>query len=166
MKSTKLNPSIGWREWLSLPNLKVPSIKAKVDTGARTSSLHAFDVEIVRRRRVERVRFKIHPLQKSTRETIAAEAELIEHRLVRSSTGKQTLRPVIMTTINLMGSMWDIELTLTNRDSMGFRMLLGREAIRGRFVVDPGRSFLSGKNVGTTLNKGQHKRGRIKRQQK
>ena len=145
--------TIGWREWLALPKLEVPLIKAKVDTGARTSSLHAFDVETFRRRGVERVRFKIHPLQRSSRETIAAEAELIEHRLVKSSTGKQTLRPVIATTIDLMGSMWDIELTLINRDSMGFRMLLGREAIRGLFVVDPGRSFLAGKNVRTTINR-------------
>ena len=153
MERIRATPSIGWREWLVLPTLKIASIKAKVDTGARTSSLHAFDVETIRRRGVEKVQFKIHPIQRSTRETIAAEAELIEHRLVRSSTGRQTLRPVIITSIDLMGRMWDIELTLINRDSMGFRMLLGREAIRGRFVVDPGRSFLAGKHAGTSRKK-------------
>ena len=153
MRSSKSLPSIGWREWLALPTLKVTSIKAKVDTGARTSSLHAFDVDTFRRRGVELVRFKIHPLQRSSRKTTTSEAELIEHRLVRSSTGRQTLRPVIVTSIDLMGYVWDIELTLINRDSMGFRMLLGREAIRGRFVVDPGRSFLAGKHAGTSRKK-------------
>lgn len=144
MKPLTSYTCLGWREWLALPKLNIASIKAKVDTGARTSSLHAFDVEFFHRRRVEWVQFKVHPIQRNTREPVFAQAPLIERRLVRSSTGKQTLRPVIMTSIDLMACTWDIELTLINRDAMGFRMLLGREAIRGHFVVDPGRSFLAG----------------------
>lgn len=139
--------TIGWREWVRLPTFHIAAIKAKVDTGARTSSLHAFDVETYRHRGAERVRFTVHPMQRDTRTTMKGEAELIEHRLVRSSTGRQTRRPVIVTTIELFGYDWEIELTLINRDAMGFRMLLGREAIRGRFIVDPGRSFLAGKKT-------------------
>lgn len=143
------NPTIGWREWVSLPALKIAAVKAKVDTGARTSSLHAFDVETYTHKGTQRVRFQVHPIQRNTSKTITCDAELIERRLVRSSTGRQTLRPVIMTTIELLGHRWDIELTLTNRDDMGFRMLLGREAVRRRFVIDPGRSFLTAKNTPT-----------------
>jgi hypothetical protein len=134
-------PVIGWREWLALPELGVARVKAKVDTGARSSALHAFDVTRFTRRGRAMVRFKVHPLQREAAPTIDAEAELIEERLVRSSSGRQELRPVIRTQLELMGQVWTIELTLADRDVMGFRMLLGRQAIRGRFVVDPGRSY-------------------------
>lgn len=130
---------------MSLPALEVPAIKAKIDTGARSSALHAFDVEIVRRRGKQLVRFNIHPFQRDTRTTIPAEAELLEFRTVKSSGGHETLRPVILTDVEVAGRRWSIELTLATRDTMGFRMLLGREAIRGRFVVDPGDSFLTGR---------------------
>ena len=138
-------PLIGWREWVSLPELGKAAVKAKVDTGARSSSLHAFDVRKFRRGGRAMVAFTIHPLQRETHTTIETEAELLEYRLVRSSGGHQTHRPVILTPIELFGQRWEIELTLATRDTMGFRMLLGRQAVRGRFVVDPARSYLGGR---------------------
>ncbi|MBI4615221.1 MAG: ATP-dependent zinc protease [Planctomycetes bacterium] len=142
----KAKPAIGWREWVSLPDLGIEAVKAKVDTGARTSSLHAFEVETyLRFDGKEIVRFKVHPFQKDTAESVEAEAELVGARLVRSSSGREEIRPLIATTIELLGRRWPIELTLASRDSMGFRMLLARQAVRGEFLVDPGRSFLAGK---------------------
>ena len=137
-------PLVGWREWIKLPDLRVPLIKAKIDTGARSSALHAFDIKLIRRRGKDLVRFNVHPFQRDTRTAIVAEAELLEHRMVRSSGGHETLRPVVLTTIELLDQKWVIELTLASRDVMGFRMLLGRQALRRRFLVDPGRSFLCG----------------------
>lgn len=136
---------VGWREWVRLPELGDFVIKAKIDTGARSSSLHAFDVATFRRRRELWVRFQIHPRQRSIDTTIYAEARVLEHRAVRSSSGHLTQRPVIVTDVELFGQRWPIELTLANRDEMGFRMLLGREAVRRRLLVDSGRSFLAGK---------------------
>ncbi len=133
---------IGWREWVALPDLGVSRIKAKIDTGARTSALHAFDVEVVRRKGIDVVRFKVHPFQRDYRSTVVAQSPLIDEREVKSSSGHGTLRPVIRTRIRLGDRVWSIELTLTNRDAMGFRMLLGRSALRKRFLVDPGASFL------------------------
>jgi len=133
---------IGWREWVELPDLGVDFIKAKVDTGARSSSLHAWDVEIDERAAI--VRFSVHPIQDDDSLVIATEAALVEERDVRSSNGEVELRPVIATIAVVAGIPIDIELTLTRRDEMGFRMLLGRSAIRRRFVVDAGRSFLGG----------------------
>jgi hypothetical protein len=135
-------PAVGWREWVELPGLGAFTIKAKVDTGARSSSLHAYDLEIVERGGLEIVRFVVHPLQKDVLTTVECESPLLERRWVRSSNGVRQRRPVIRTELRLAGQAWPIDLTLTSRDVMGFRMLLGREAIRGRFVVDPGRSFL------------------------
>ena len=134
-------PIIGWREWVALPNLGIEWVKAKVDTGARSSSLHAFDLEFRRERGREWVTFSVHPLQRSTRETIRTEAEVIEFRRVTSSSGQSTNRPVIVTEVQLCGESWPIELTLANRDEMGFRMLLGRQSFRGQFLVDSGRSY-------------------------
>ena len=138
-------PVIGWREWVSFPDLDAWAVKAKIDTGARSSCLHAFDVRTVRRGGKEFVQFKVHPLQRDTSQTVEAEAELLEYRVVRSSGGHETHRPVILTTIQLLGQQWGIELTLASRDTMGFRMLLGRQAVRGRFLVNPGRSYCAGK---------------------
>lgn len=139
------SPVIGWREWVALPELGVPSVKAKVDTGARTSSLHAFDLEFEKRRGSEWVRFGIHPEQRSARFATTVEARVLEWRSVRSSSGRAERRPVILTEVELLGRRFEVELTLTSRDAMGFRMLLGREATRRRFLVDPGRSFLNGR---------------------
>lgn len=135
---------IGWREWLSLPALQVAHIKAKVDTGARSSALHAFDIAPFHRGGTRMVRFRVHPLQGDARTVVTAEAELIDTRAVRSSSGEQEVRPVIHTTARILDREWPIELTLTRRDQMGFRMLLGRQALRRRFLVDTGRSFLAG----------------------
>ncbi len=139
---------IGWREWVTLPDLGVPWIKVKVDTGARSSSLHAFDLEVVEREGVQFAQFSIHPLQRTALEETRAEARIQEFRHVKSSSGQSSLRPVILTTVQLCGQSYSIELTLANRDEMGFRMLFGREGVRGsrgRMLVDPERSFLGGK---------------------
>jgi hypothetical protein len=127
-----------------LPDLDVDALKAKVDTGARSSALHAFDLERDQRDGIPWVRFSLHPLQRRTRPTVRAEAPVIEERHVRSSSGRTEVRPVILTTVTLGTEAWQVELTLTRRDSMGFRMLLGRQAVRNRFLVDPGRSYLAG----------------------
>lgn len=136
---------IGWREWLRLPDFGVDLIKAKIDTGARTSSLHAFDLSFFARGGRRMVRFKIHPKQRSSRGEVEVTARLVDVRRVRSSSGESEMRPVVVTTVDLGGDRFPIELTLTRRDVMGFRMLLGRQAIRGHAVVDPGRSYLTRK---------------------
>ncbi|MBZ0114073.1 MAG: RimK/LysX family protein [Thermoanaerobaculia bacterium] len=137
-------PSIGWREWASLPQLGIDKIKVKVDTGARSSALHAFEVEPFEKDGEPWVRFTLHPFQRDATTTMVATARLIDERKVRSSSGKATLRPVIETPIVLGDQVWNIQVTLVRRDLMGFRMLLGRHAVRGRFLVDPGRSFRCG----------------------
>jgi hypothetical protein len=147
VKQARPRSVIGWREWIALPDLGIPAVKVKVDTGARSSALHAFDVKLVRRRGREIVRFKVHPRQRDARTTVETEAEVKDHRYVTTSGGHRTLRPVIETTVEFRGERWAVELTLVNRDEMGFRMLLGRQAAKGRFVVDPGRSYLGGRPV-------------------
>ena len=141
-KQTPQLSVIGWREILSLPKLNVDRVKAKIDTGARTSALHAFHCEEFKLNHKSMIRFQIHPLQHNNQKTIFAEAELLEYRKVRNSGGHAQVRPVIITTVELREYQWQVELTLTNRDVMGFRMLLGRQAVRGRFLVNPGKSFL------------------------
>ena len=138
-------PVIGWREWVGLPELGIKTIKAKVDSGARSSSLHAFDLEEFDRDGAEWVRFKVHPVQRKKKKIIEAEAMVLEHRSVRSSSGKAAWRPVIITNIELLGVVWPVELTLARRDEMSFRMLLGREAFRRRFMLDAGKSYFGGK---------------------
>ncbi|MEA5537400.1 ATP-dependent zinc protease [Crocosphaera sp. XPORK-15E] len=147
---------IGWREWLDLPALGIAEIKAKIDTGARTSALHAFHVKSFKKDGKEMIRFQVHPYQKDSHNTVTAEAELLEWRHVTNSGGHQQLRPVILTPVELAGQLWNIELTLTNRDVMGFRMLLGREAVRQRFLVDPGGSFLLSEAKTTKSRKQPH----------
>lgn len=138
-------PVIGWREWVGLPEFDVKWIKVKVDTGARSSSLHAFDLRPFKRDGTDWVRFQIHPVQRKSIKSADVEAPVLEYRSVRSSSGKASVRPVIVTRILLLGQTWPIELTLASRDEMGFRMLLGREAIRGRYLVDAGNSYYAGK---------------------
>lgn len=135
-------PAIGWREWISLPDLGVDAIKAKIDTGARSSAIHAFNIHTFQRHGVDMVQFHIHPYQRDNHHTIAAEAEILDRRHVRNSGGHAEERIAIVTTACLQEEQWSIELTLTNRDLMGFRILLGRQAVRRRFLVNPGRSFL------------------------
>jgi len=138
-------PVVGWREWVALPDWGVPAIKAKIDTGARTSALHAFDIETTERRGVIWARFVVHPWQESRADEVVVEAPLLERRAVRSSSGTARMRPVVLTTVRLAGHDVPIEVTLTRRDEMGFRMLIGRQALRRRFVVDPARSYLGGR---------------------
>ncbi|RMH19176.1 MAG: ATP-dependent zinc protease [Gemmatimonadetes bacterium] len=138
---------VGWREWAALPELGVPAIKVKVDTGARTSALHAFRLRRFQREGAPWVRFEVHPVQRVARPSIAVEAVVVDERLVRSSTGHEEERPVIETVLALGSESWPIHVTLTRRDAMGFRMLLGRQGIRGRVLVDPGRSFVLGRRV-------------------
>ncbi len=135
-----MKTAIGWREWVALPDLGVAYVKAKIDTGARSSSLHAFDLETS----ATHVRFAVHPVQGDDDTQVRCEVPLVEHREVRSSNGEVEVRPVIRTTLATMGERFEIEMTLTRRDEMGFRMLLGRSALKRRFVIDPGRSFLGG----------------------
>ena len=136
---------IGWREWVSLPEIGIEWIKAKVDTGARTSALHAFFVSQFMEGGRDRVRFRIHPLQGNRRLNVECVADISDVRDVTDSGGHRERRIVIKTPVRLAGREWPIELTLTDRDTMKFRMLLGRTAMRGRFIVNPGRSFMTGR---------------------
>lgn len=138
---------IGWRELVHLPNLGIDSIKAKIDTGARSSALHAFHIENFQCNGKSMIKFYIHPYQRDTQRTVIAEAELLEYRKVRNSGGHIQSRPVIQTIVQLGNKQWSIELTLTNRDVMGFRMLLGRQALRHKFLVDSGQSFLQSSSL-------------------
>jgi hypothetical protein len=138
---------IGWREWVSFPDFDVTTIKAKIDTGARTSSLHALAIEEFRVGTQEMVRFQVHPEQRSSKESVVLEVPIIDRRSVKASSGQSEDRLVVLARLELLGEVWDAELTLTRRDEMGFRMLLGRQAMRHRFLVDPGTSFLNGRRV-------------------
>jgi hypothetical protein len=151
MKQKKPLPVIGWREWLSLPDLGIQAVKAKIDTGARSSAIHAFDIKSRSFRGRTRLRFKVHPYQHSSHETWESEAYVIDQRQIRNSGGSTELRYVILTTAQLDEYEWPIELTRTTRDVMGFRMLLGRQALRGRFLIDPRRSFLLSRALKETL---------------
>ncbi len=133
---------IGWREWLKLPEFCDTSIKVKVDTGARSSCLHAFNVEVIEENGLKMVHFDIHPIQNSIHKTVRVSSRLIEYRTIRSSSGHEELRPVIRAQAKLGDTIWPIEITLTNRDQMGFRMLLGRRALAHRFIVDSAKSFV------------------------
>lgn len=132
---------IGWREWVLLPELLEMPIKAKIDTGARTSSIHSFDTRHFMDRGHPHVEFVIHPIQDDDGIEVRCVAAVKDERWIKSSNGETELRTVIETAARLGPVEWSIELTLADRDVMGFRMLLGREALRRRFLVDPGRSY-------------------------
>jgi hypothetical protein len=142
----KRTPKItaGWREWIALPNLGIPAVKAKLDTGARTSALHAENIQVFTENGVQRVRFLVHPVQRDTSVAVPCVADVADRRRITDSGGHAEHRIIIETQLAVDGAVWPIKLSLTNRDPMRFRMLLGRTAMRGHMVVDPGRSFVTG----------------------
>lgn len=141
------NPNIiiGWQEWVSLPDLGVPVICAKTDTGAKTSSIHAYHIQIYNKQGIEWVRFELHPLQRNKRIKLQCSAPVHDVRKVKSSNGEVEERPVILTPLSIGGKEWVIELNLTNRDYMGCRMLIGREAMGNKVMINPSNMFLHGK---------------------
>ena len=136
---------IGWREWLALPDLSIPAIKAKVDTGARTSALHTFGLEPIEEDGTLKVKFGVHPLQRRKDIEVFCLADVVDQRRVTSSDGQSEKRYIIRTAVALGELFWPIELSLTNRRSMRFRMLLGRAAISGLLLVNPAKSYLIGR---------------------
>jgi hypothetical protein len=142
---TNLPHTAGWREWVSLPDLGVPWIKAKLDTGARSSAIHAFDLEEFERDGAAWVRFSVHPWQRSAEDAVDVELPIHDRRAVRSSSGHADERYVVLMDVRLLDRVVTTEMTLSRRDEMGFRLLIGREALRQGFLVDAGRSYLGGR---------------------
>jgi len=138
---------IGWREWVALPRLGVPAIKAKLDTGARSSAIHAFDVQPVWIDGREWVRFSVHPRQRNDSYVIPCLAPLIDRRWVSNPGGRRERRTVIAASVWIDDEEWPIDLSLTDRDEMGFRLLIGRSAMKGRLVIDPTRSYCAGRQL-------------------
>lgn len=143
IKPIKKLPIIGWREWVSLPELGIGKIKAKIDTGARTSALHAFSLKPFKQSGKNQITFELHPLQHNTQDVIVCTADVIDRREVTDSGGHTEERYVIVTPLTIAGQTWPIEITLTERENMLFRMLLGRSALRRHFIVNPARSFVT-----------------------
>jgi len=144
MDAMKQKKVIGWREWVALPELGVNALKCKVDTGAKTSALHAFYVDPFEADGRQMIRFGLHPRQEETDTVVECVAEVFDVRTVSDSGGHKEQRYVIRTPLRIGDETFDAEITLTNRDTMTFRMLLGRRAMEARFVVDPGASYLAG----------------------
>jgi hypothetical protein len=144
-RAKRLRGIVGWREWVALPELGVQAIKAKVDTGAASSSLHAFRMRRLAIDGVDSVEFEIHPVQHRSDDAVLVRVPVVDERPVRNPGGRTEVRPVIETKIRWGEEIWTTRINLTARDEMGFRMLLGRRTIRRRrLLVDPGRSFLGG----------------------
>lgn len=143
-------PVVGWREWLLLDDLCPTALKVKIDTGARTSALHAFRLKITEVDGIAHATFVIHPRQRTTRDSVTVTVPVKEFKEIRSSNGKVEKRPVIRTTALLGETRWPIDLTLTSREEMGFRMLLGRAAVSRRFLVNPGSSYVQTPKKGPT----------------
>lgn len=141
----QLMKTLGWREWAALPGLSIPKIKVKVDTGARTSALHTFKLEPYQGETGKRVKFWVHPLQNDTEYAVECDTEVLDERVVTDSGGHVEQRFVIKTPIIVGDQQWPIEVTLTDRDTMKFRMLLGRTAIRNQYLVDASASYTAGK---------------------
>jgi ribosomal protein S6--L-glutamate ligase len=144
-KSKSPRLQIGWREWCALPKLHIPAIKVKIDTGAKTSALHAWDLATFHRQGELFVQFIVHPLQHDITLTRSCVARVIDQRTITSSSGQKELRYIIATPVLLGEMTWEIEISLTNRDSLSFRMLLGRDALKNHVIVDPGKTMQQGK---------------------
>jgi ribosomal protein S6--L-glutamate ligase len=136
---------IGSEEWCAISQLGIPAIKVRVDSGAKTSALHAFNIHAFKRGGVAWVSFDVHPLQNNRKVSLRCEAPVVDRRMVKNTSGASEKRYVIKVPMRLGDQIWDIELTLSNRDSMGYRMLLGREAMTGRVLVDPSESMSLGR---------------------
>lgn len=154
---THLSTITGWREWASLPNVGVPWIKVKIDTGARSSALHAFDIVEFERDGASFVRFGIHPWQQSETDAVIVELPVHDRRTIRSSNGQSEQRVVVLLDVSLSGRTVSAEVTLTNRDMMDFRMLIGREALAQGFSVNPAASYLGGKPTKVTRRRNRGK---------
>ena len=152
-ETTPAREVVGWREWVRLPSLGVPWIKAKIDTGAKTSSLHAFDLRPYETDDGQRVRFSIHPWQATAADEVAVDLRVHDERSVRSSSGHTETRYVVLVPLVLAGREVVAEVTLTDRDEMGFRMLVGREALVQGFLVDPSVSYAGGRPDRATRKK-------------
>ena len=137
--------TFGWREWISLPELGISRIKAKIDTGARTSALHAFELRPFSEGGRDRVEFQLHPVQKDNDTAVTCQADVLDKRVVTDSGGHKEERFVIETLLKVGQHQWPIEVTLTARDDMLFRMLIGRTALKARVQVNPARSYEVGK---------------------
>lgn len=145
--------TVGWKEWVSLPEIDIPAIKAKIDTGARTSALHTYQLERLSKNGKDIVRFNIHPLQKNTDNLIACESEILDMRTVKDSGGHKEERIFIQTPITIHDKTWDIEISLTSRENMLFRMLLGRTAlVSGGMIVSPELKYTAGRQLEATYN--------------
>ena len=136
--------TIGWCEWVRLPELGLPAIKVKVDTGARTSALHAFELYPFMEKGIQRIEFSTSPLQHNIDTVIRCKANVIDNRIVTNSGGHKEDRWVIETPLSIGPYSWPVEITLTARDNMKFRMLLGRNAIKNRALVDSSASYIVG----------------------
>ncbi|MDB4332481.1 ATP-dependent zinc protease [Akkermansiaceae bacterium] len=135
--------TLGWREWVSLPEIHIDQIKAKIDTGARTSCLHTAEYEIFQKDDQDWVRFTVHPVKRHHEIETHAEAPVSDYRVVRDSGGHEEKRPFIKTFLEVPGHRWEIEVSLSNREKMKFRMLLGRTALNHGLLVDPAKSYLT-----------------------
>lgn len=147
----ELKMVIGCEEWCAFPSINIPAIKARVDSGAKTSSIHAINIVRFARGDESWVSFEVHPLQKNRKVTVHCEAQLVDQRVIKSSSGDKESRPVIRVPLTLGDKTWEAEVTLTNRDTMGYRMLLGREAMIGRALIDPEGLCLQGEKQEETL---------------
>lgn len=143
--SRKTKTIIGWQEWCELPSLHLPAIKAKIDTGAKTSAIHASEIRPFHRHGELFVHFIVHPLQRIRALERHCTAPVVDHRVIMSTSGHKELRYVIRTPICLGDLDWEIDISLTNREPMAFRMLLGRDALRDHFMIEPGRFLIHGK---------------------